>query len=350
MGGSLVGGARIARRLASMLTTLALVATGLAALSVALAPPASADASPAPANSRQLITVNAPTAGSTTASLFAYEHGADGFWHLAFGPIAARVGDDGIGAASEGSGRTPAGTFALTQAFGRLANPGTKLKYFQTDSFDWWDENPSSPTYNLHVRQAGSPGGASENLYYSGRVYDYAVNMNYNLGRVPGAGSAFFLHVTNGQPTAGCVAVSQADMARILKWLDPAKNPYISNKVGAAWKPTAPVEPVGTAGVVRALGSGKVNVTGWAVNPATPNLWVRIRIAVSGPTGSGYSYTSTGDPRSDVDHAFYWAGPRTGYHLVINGRGQGWNKVCVQVYDVKTKAATTVACQHLLVT
>ena len=291
-----------------------------------------------------------PTAGSTTATLSAYERGADGFWHLAFGPIGARVGDDGIGQASEGSGRTPAGTFALTQAFGRQTNPGTKLKYFRTDSLDWWDENPSSPTYNLHVRQAYSPGGASENLYYSGSVYDYAVNMDYNLARVPGAGSAFFLHVTNGQPTAGCVAVSKADMVRILRWLDPAKYPYIYNKVGAAWKPTAPAKPVGSIDVIKALGSNRVNVAGWAVDPAKPTTWVRVRIAVSGPKGSKNFYVTASDARADVDHAFAWAGPRTGYHLVVTGQGKGVNKVCTQFYNVTTKAAATLACKTVVVT
>ena len=44
----------------------------------------------------------------------------------------------------------------------------------------------------------------SENLYQAGYVYSYAVVIDYN--RFParaGAGSAFFLHVTDGGPTAG---------------------------------------------------------------------------------------------------------------------------------------------------
>ena len=49
---------------------------------------------------------------------------------------------------------------------------------------------------------------------------------------VPGKGSAFFLHVTNGAPTAGCVAVPQASLLAIMKWLNPAARPLISIGVG----------------------------------------------------------------------------------------------------------------------
>ena len=55
-------------------------------------------------------------------------------------------------------------------------------------------------------------GDPNEHLYYETPYYDYAVVIDYNTrnapgGVRPGAGSAFFLHVTDGAPTAGCVAV-----------------------------------------------------------------------------------------------------------------------------------------------
>ncbi len=40
-------------------------------------------------------------------------------------------------------------------------------------------------------------------------------------------GGGVFLHVEEGKPTAGCVAVPQAQMRAILQWLDPAKRPLI---------------------------------------------------------------------------------------------------------------------------
>jgi hypothetical protein len=55
------------------------------------------------------------------------------------------------------------------------------------------------------------------------------VIINYNLARLPGKGSAIFLHVWNDEksPTQGCTAVSEANMIAILKWLDFAKKPVI---------------------------------------------------------------------------------------------------------------------------
>ena len=75
------------------------------------------------------------------------------------------------------------GTFAFDQAFGRQPNPGTKMSYFQATNQDWWDEDAKSPTYNTHVRQSGSPSAITENLYDSGPVYDYAVNIAVNPQR-----------------------------------------------------------------------------------------------------------------------------------------------------------------------
>lgn len=180
---------------------------------------------------QQLITVVASSSSSTTATVTAWSRTATG-WQAVIGPVQAKVGSDGVGAASESASRTPAGVYGLTQSFGRQANPGAHLPYFQTTTADWWDSNPGSPTYNTHVHQQSSPGGASENLYGSGAVYDYAVNINYNTARTPGAGSAIFLHVTNGSPTAGCIAVPRNTMVAILQWLNPAAGPAIDIGVG----------------------------------------------------------------------------------------------------------------------
>jgi len=176
-------------------------------------------------SANQVLTVVAAP-GSSDATLQAWRR-VSGGWASVLGPVPAKVGPTGIGQASEYSANTPAGTYSLTQAFGRQANPGTALPYFQTGGLDWWDENPSSPTYNLHVVQPQSPGGNSENLYGAGPVYDEAVVIDYNTARVPGAGSGFFLHVTNGSPTAGCVAIAQPDLVAIMQFLNPGQHPDI---------------------------------------------------------------------------------------------------------------------------
>ena len=198
---------------------------------------AAVESSPAPASCRQLIAVNAGNSTTTVATLNAWQRYPDGSWRRQFGPIPAHVGSLGVGQASEGSSKTPAGTFAMDVAFGRQADPGTTMPYFTTDPLDWWDCNPTSPTYNQHVRRSSSPGGNSENLYYVGALYDYAVNINHNPRRVPGAGSAIFLHVTDGGPTGGCVSIDRSALAAILRWLKPTHHPYATIRVGSSWTP-----------------------------------------------------------------------------------------------------------------
>jgi L,D-peptidoglycan transpeptidase YkuD (ErfK/YbiS/YcfS/YnhG family) len=59
-----------------------------------------------------------------------------------------------------------------------------------------------------------------------------SVVIDYNTRNAPGgvrqgAGSAFFLHVTDGAPTAGCVAVPEAKLVSLMRWLTPAAHPRI---------------------------------------------------------------------------------------------------------------------------
>ncbi len=202
---------------------------GAVLLSIAPAFPAAAE--PASPQTTQWIVVGVPEASATTGTLTAYQRVGQ-VWKAVLGPTEAKVGELGIGAPADGVYRTPEGTFAFDQAFGRQPNPGTKLPYFQADDQDWWDEDADSPTYNTHVRSVESPSGITENLYDSGPVYDYAVNMAVNPQRIPGKVSGIFLHVTDGNPTWGCVAIGRDEMRSILTWLDPAADPRITVGVG----------------------------------------------------------------------------------------------------------------------
>ncbi|MBV9313085.1 MAG: hypothetical protein JO100_04940 [Pseudonocardia sp.] len=186
-----------------------------------------------PPGTNQLITVLAPSPGSTTATLQAWQRAPTGGWHSVQGPLRALVGSDGVGRASETSQRTPAGMFSLTRAFGRAANPGTRLPYRVVGVNDWWVSDARSPAYN--TPQTCRPGtcsfdeSAGENLGQAGPSYDYAVVIDYNTTNpIPGAGSAFFLHVDAGAGSAGCVELPRTAVVALLRWLDPAQRPRIS--------------------------------------------------------------------------------------------------------------------------
>ncbi|GLZ30970.1 hypothetical protein Lesp02_31590 [Lentzea sp. NBRC 105346] len=163
--------------------------------------------------------------GGSNAVLSTWQRSGDQ-WTAVLGDVGAKVGPPGISATyGESSSATPAGVFSLASAFGRQADPGAGVAYRRVDDQDWWVSDVKSPDYNTYQRCAAGTcpfdEGASENLYRAGAVYDYALVMGVNTARVPGGGSAFFLHVTNGAATAGCVAVPAATVTAILRWVRP---------------------------------------------------------------------------------------------------------------------------------
>jgi L,D-peptidoglycan transpeptidase YkuD (ErfK/YbiS/YcfS/YnhG family) len=185
----------------------------------------------------KIITVTAASTSATTATLQAWNAAPGGGWLPYGGPVAAHLGSGGLTTQpSETKPATPIGSFTLTQAFGSAANPGTPLPYFRTDPSDWWVSDASSPLYNTHQRcSSGCPfnTAAGENLYQAGFVYTYAVVFDYNRSPVtPGAGSAFFLHVSNGSATVGCISIPEPNLVNIMAWLTPTSQPRILIGVG----------------------------------------------------------------------------------------------------------------------
>ena len=180
----------------------------------------------------QVMTVTVDRATSQWHTYSLWQRGQDGTFTRVFGPAYGWVGEAGVGQANSWTARTPAGVYTLTQSFGIKDNPGTRLPFFKVDKYDWWNGDSNSPDYNTRYRGVVGPPN-SEHLIDYGKAYWYSVVIDYNTERVPYAGAAFFLHVATGEPTGGCVAVSEADMVRIMRWLDPGQNPVISIGVGA---------------------------------------------------------------------------------------------------------------------
>jgi L,D-peptidoglycan transpeptidase YkuD (ErfK/YbiS/YcfS/YnhG family) len=320
------------------LAVLTAVLTGLAAaIVVALAPPLAGTASAA-SQPNQVITVQASSSSATTARFDLWTRlSTGGFGHHS-GPVTAYIGQNGIGATREGLARTPAGVFGLTQAFGNQPTNGTRLPYFQATRADWWNEVSSSPAYNTHVRQTYSPGWPSENLYTTGAVYAHAVVIDYNRFPVrAGAGSGFFLHVTNGHPTAGCVAIAAASLNYVMRWLNPAAHPVISMGVGSqatsiitqANAAAARHNPFGHLDSVTG-GRGTVRAVGWAADPDSPAARLNIDIYIDGRRAARYG---TGVARPDVAAARR-AGPNQGFNFTLTGVAHGWHTVCVYALNI----------------
>jgi L,D-peptidoglycan transpeptidase YkuD (ErfK/YbiS/YcfS/YnhG family) len=187
----------------------------------------------------QVVTVTAPSTGSTTATLQAWSKSGSA-WRKVGPAVPGFVGSNGMSThTNEGLSATPMGSFTLTQAFGANSDPGTDLPYFRTTPADWWISQTSgrgADLYNTHQRCASNcaftRGDPNEHLHYETPYYNYAVVIDYNTANAPGgvklgAGSAFFLHVEHNGPTAGCVSIPQDQLVRIMRWLDPAAHPRI---------------------------------------------------------------------------------------------------------------------------
>ena len=178
----------------------------------------------------QVVVVRAGGYGVTTAQLAAYQRTTTG-WRLVFGPWTANVGRNGIappGAKREGDGRTPTGRYSFGFFFGIAPNPGVKFSYRRiTSPAIVWDDDPASPNYNEWIDTRTQRAGANPEPMYNAPVYDYGAVIAYNTARTPGLGSAIFLPVSLGRPTAGCIGLPTARLLPLLRWLDPAQSPTI---------------------------------------------------------------------------------------------------------------------------
>lgn len=177
----------------------------------------------------QLVTVtNGGSGNAATLQAFARRGGR---WASAFGPFAVKIGADGFShGVSEQTVASPIGMFTLTEAFGNDADPGVRLPYHRVRYGDVWVDQSSSPHYNtLQTGDAGSARGSGEKLWEVRPGYDYAVVIGYNRAPVrPGARSAFFLHVTIPEPSAGCVTMPVDRLVALMRWLDPTQHPRIA--------------------------------------------------------------------------------------------------------------------------
>lgn len=160
----------------------------------------------------QIITV---VASGSSAQVKFWEK-TSGSWKQVFSTY-GNVGSQGVGSADEYHSRTPRGAYSLGFAFG-TSNPGTSLSFRQITNKSYWISNVNDSQYNTW-QERNSSNKADEHMASYPTQYKYGVVINYNTARTKGAGSGFFLHCSNGAPTAGCVAIPTSHMATVLKKL-----------------------------------------------------------------------------------------------------------------------------------
>lgn len=183
-----------------------------------------------PADTAQVLTVTNQKQTRNYAVFNAFSL-AGGTWTHTWGRWTARIGQRGFanpGQKIEGDALTPQGGYRFQFMFGVKANPGVHFRWRHAYRYDYWDDDPASPRYNLWTDARHHNAGANPEPMHNVPVYNYAAVIAYNLARTPGAGSAIFLHVGDGHATAGCVSLPQAELLTIIRWLSPASDPVIT--------------------------------------------------------------------------------------------------------------------------
>ena len=184
-----------------------------------------------PPNSDEVIVVRPHGDKPFQVEVSAWHRGIDGrTWNSILAKTAGAIGPKGfapLGEKHEGDGRTPTGVYRIGTAFGSDPTMETKLDYRQATADDFWVDDPDSPQYNRWVH--GKPDAKSfEKLRIA--AYRYAAVIEYNTNPVEkGKGSAIFLHIWGGpdKPTAGCVAVAEPEIVKLLAWLNKGQKPVI---------------------------------------------------------------------------------------------------------------------------
>ena len=139
------------------------------------------------------------------------------------GPLTLRaaIGKGGLSHRKrEGDGKTPIGTFQLRGGYYRgdrmlrlCCTPGLKLL---RSNMGWCDQ-AGTGLYNRWI-EAGHR-FSHERMWRDDHVYDVVFPTSHNESpRIQGAGSAIFFHLARPDyaGTEGCVAISAADMRRLL--------------------------------------------------------------------------------------------------------------------------------------
>lgn len=177
-------------------------------------------------SNNQLILVTADGYNTSRVRVQTFDRNANGQWQRQIN-TSGFIGKNGFSDNKvEGDGKSPTGKYSIGTAFGRNGNPGTRLPFNNISNDDVWVDDSNSSLYNSWQSKSATQDqwNSAENMDIP--LYTYGFVINYNTARTPGKGSAIFFHVANGH-TLGCTGVSQSEMVKILKWLDPGKNPII---------------------------------------------------------------------------------------------------------------------------
>ena len=122
----------------------------------------------------------------------------------------------------EGDYSTPKGLFNLKKLYfrkDRIGTPKCRINKKIIKKKMVWCDNPNHKKYNEEITIYNK--NFKENLYREDHKYDYIITISHNERKIPGKGSAIFIHLTDDyKPTAGCISLKKKDFEILLKLID----------------------------------------------------------------------------------------------------------------------------------
>jgi len=122
----------------------------------------------------------------------------------------------------EGDFSTPKGLFNLKKLYfrkDRIGIPKCKINKKVIKKDMAWCDDSKHKKYNEEIKTPNT--NLKENLYRKDHMYDYIISISHNEKKIPGKGSAVFIHLTdNYKPTLGCIALKKKDFQILLKLIN----------------------------------------------------------------------------------------------------------------------------------
>ena len=194
--------------------------------------------------SSQLIVVTTASWNKIEGKMNVYEY-KSGVWKLVLKNIPIVTGRSGMAwgkglhhpefnrgrLKKEGDGNSPAGIFYLSGLFG-YQDISAKMASLKVDLQTFCVDDSKSAFYNQIVKTdtVKKDWTSAETMRMKSDVYKYGIFVDYNIKpAVPNAGSCIFMHIWSGSdsPTAGCTAMKETDILKLIDFLDQKKNPVL---------------------------------------------------------------------------------------------------------------------------
>lgn len=195
-------------------------------------------------NTEQLILVTTDTWNKIEGKMAVYEYKGNR-WMPVFTEIPIVTGRSGMAWGTglhkaelnkgklkrEGDGNSPAGIFHLSGLFG-YEDIRSEMNSLKVDNQTFCVDDSKSIYYNQIVKSdtVKKDWNSAETMRMKSDVYKFGIFVDYNVKpAIPDMGSCIFMHIWSGSknPTAGCTAMKESDILKLIDFLDKRKNPIL---------------------------------------------------------------------------------------------------------------------------